>query len=249
MMPMNSLGVPCRAMRTLVRTAGLLLVLGLAGCGDDVAGEVKSLKAQVQRAHGNKDFSRALGLSQKGLAISREAVGDKAPDTLYFVQAVTEANLAMRNMRGAVTALRQELEMRAAAGQNEQKLQARRTLLIKLAEENGDSLTAANQAVFVSRGIAMAPSKDPQPVYQTETNYPPDQYRQGVEGDVDIAYSLDVGGGVTEARIVRATPPLVFDQAALDSFRKWRFTPMLDAKGQPVSASGFTFTLRFRMRR
>ncbi len=155
----------------------------------------------------------------------------------------------MRNLRGATAALRQELELRSAAGQAEQKLQARRTLLIKLAEENGDKLTAGEQAVIVSKGIGMAAGKDPQIVYRAETMYPPEQYRQRIEGDVEIAYSLDPTGAVTEARISKAAPPQVFDQAALESFRKWRFTPMLDNLGRPIPASGFKFTLAFRMGR
>lgn len=177
----------------------LLLMLGmaitLATCGDKSAGEVKAIKQQVQRAYGTKEFSKALGLSQKGLTL------------------------------------------------------ARRTLLIKLAEENGDTLTAGERAVFVSQGVGMATGKDPQPVYRTETMYPPEQYRRKIEGDVEIAYSLDPTGAVTEARISKATPPQIFDQAALESFRKWRFTPMLDKVGRPIVASGFKFTLAFRMGR
>ena len=63
-----------------------------------------------------------------------------------------------------------------------------------------------------------------------------------------VAYGLDAGGKVTEARVVKSTPAQVFDDAALEeSFRQWRFTPMLDGTGQPVSASGLTFTIAFRM--
>ena len=203
----------------------------------------------MQRAYGKKDFSRILSEAKKGLDLSRKVMGDTAPDTLYFLQAITEGNMGLRNMRGTMTALRQELEMRAAAGQKEQKLQPRRTLLIKLAEENGDPMTAAAQAVLVSKGIEMGAGKDPQPVYRTETQYPADQYRQKTEGDVEITYSLDSTGKVTEARVSKATPAQVFDQAALESFKQWRFTPMLDSNGTPKSASGFKFTLVFRMSR
>lgn len=235
------------------RSFSLFLAVGatlmLTACGDGGKSEVKGLREQLQRAYGNKDFAKVLELSQKGLTLSRKAMGDKATDTLYFAQAVSEANFSLHNTRGAMTALRQELNMRAAAGQPEQKLQARRTALIKLAEENGDKTTAGDQAVMVARGIGMEPGKDPQPVYKTNTSYPPEQYRQKVEGDVDIVFGLDATGAVTEARVLKSTPAMVFDQAALESFRKWRFTPMLDKAGQPVSGSGFSFTLAFRMGR
>lgn len=230
----------------LLVAAGLSLIL--AGC-DDSAREVKDVKAEVQRAFGAKDFRKGLELSQRGLTLARDSLGDKAPDTLYFVQAISENTLALGNMRGTMAALKQEIAMRAAAGQDERRLQQRRTLLIKLAEENGDKLTAADQAVAVARGINMSQGKDPQPVYRAETAYPPELYQQRIEGDVEIAYSLDSTGLVTDARVVRATPARVFDQAALDSFRKWRFTPMIDKTGRPISASGFKFTLAFRLGR
>ncbi len=228
--------------------AALALCAALSAC-DDGKREVKELRSQVQAAYGAKNFKKGVELSQKGLAVAREALGDKAPDTLYFVQAISENTLASGNTRGAISAMKQEIAMRAAAGQDEKKLQPRRTLLIKLAEESGDTLTATDQAVEVSRGIEMRRGKDPQPVYRTPTNYPPSLYQQKIEGDVEIAYSLDATGAVTDARVATSTPARVFDQAALESFKEWRFTPMLDANGRPISASGFKFTLAFRLGR
>jgi TonB family protein len=233
----------------LTAASAFVLLIGVAACGDNATAQIKNLKAQVQSAYGAKNFSKGLELSQQGLKLAREKLGDAAPDTLYFAQSVSENTLAAGNQRGAITALKQEIAMRGAAGQTENRLQARRTLLIKLAEENNDQLTAADQAVAVARGIDMAPGKDPQPVYRTQTQYPPDLYRQKIEGDVNIAYSLDRTGAVTDARVASSTPSRIFDQAALDSFKQWRFTPMLDKSGNPVSASGFKFTLAFRLGR
>ena len=225
------------------------VLLLLSACGDPQEREVKSLKEQVQRAVGEKDFKKSLDLSTKGLALSRKVVGDKAPDTIYFAVGVSESHLNLRNYRAAIPAMRRELDMRAAAGQAELKLQPRRTLLIKLAEENGDEITAADQAVAVARGIDMGPGKDPQPVYRSDTMYPPDLYRQKIEGDVEFSFNLDKAGAVTQARVVKSTPPQIFDAAALESFKNWRFTPMLDKNHQPVSAAGLRFTLAFRLGR
>jgi len=225
----------------------LAAALALAACGDKDERAVKDLKAQVQVAYGNKDYQKGLVLAQKGFALAREHMGDKAPDTLYFAQGIAENELELHNYRAAIAAMKQEIALRAAAGQSEKKLQPRRTMLIKLAQELGDTLTAGDQAVAVARGINMGAGKDPQPVYRAETAYPPEQYRAHVEGDVQIGYALDAAGGVNEAHVIKSTPPMVFDQAALDSFRKWRFTPMLDSTGRPIAASGFTFTLAFRM--
>lgn len=226
-----------------------MLALSLAACDDGGKAEIREIKAQVQQAYGAKNFKKGVELSQQGLKVARQSLGDKAPDTLYFVQAISENTLASGNIRGAISALKSELAMRSAAGQDEKRLQPRRTLLIKLAEENGDKLTAADQAVAVARGIEMARGKDPQPVYRAPTAYPPELYQQKIEGDVEIAYSLDAAGAIVDARVLSSTPARVFDQVAIESFKKWRFTPMLDAKGQPISGSGFRFTLAFRLGR
>jgi TonB family protein len=223
--------------------------LTLSACDDSGVREVKELKSQVQLAFGNKDFGRVLTLSQKGLALARESMGETAPDTLYFVQGISEAYLKMRNARGAIAALTNELDMRAAAGQKETKLQPRRTLLIKLAEEAGDKTTAIDQAIKVAKGIEMGPGKQPQPVYQMAAYYPPQPYQQKIEGSVDIGFNLDGTGGVVGARVLRSTPAGVFDAAALEAFRKWRYTPMIDKSGRPVSASGFTYTMQFSLRK
>ena len=227
--------------------AVVCIMLLLSACGDDPVAELRDIRGQIQRAYGNDDFKTGAGLAEKGLALARKTLGDDASDTLYFVQAASANRIALGEVRNAVAALKREINMRAAAGQTEDRLQSRRTLLIKLAEESGDFITAADQAVEVARGISMGLEKSPQPVYRAETVYPPNLYRQRMEGDVEITYSLDTGGAVTEALVARATPPEVFDQAALESFRKWRFTPMLNANGQPVPVSGRTFMLAFRL--
>ncbi len=230
---------------TLVMCAAFLLF----ACSDDPSVELREIRLQIQSAYGADDFKKGASLAEQGLALARKTVGGDSDDALYFVQAASENRIAMGDTRNAIAALKREVSMRAAAGQSEARLQPRRTLLIKLAEENNDLVTAADQAVEVARGINMNFEKDPQPVYRTETKYPPELYRKRTEGDVEIAYSLDAGGAVTDARVARSIPAQVFDQAALESFRKWRFTPMLDNNGQPVPLSGRTFTLAFRMGR
>jgi protein TonB len=153
--------------------------------------------------------------------------------------------LGQRNMAAAARAMKVELELRTKAGQSEQKLQPRRTLLIKLAEEAGDTQTAVEQTVLVAKGIDMKMGKDPQPTYRPENIYPPELYTKGVQGDVELSFNLDPNGTPVAVRVVRATPPNVFDTVAVESFKKWRFTPFIE-NGAPVSSVGHTFTLAFR---
>lgn len=236
--------------RAFARLAGggvtLLLAPILVACGNEDDRKIKGIKMQVQDRYGAKDYRKGLELAQKGFALSRKSAGDKDPDTLYFAQAITTNQLALHNFTAGARALKQEIDLRADAGQAEKKLQSRRTLLIQLSEQNGDKSTSIEQTVIIAKSIDMGPGKDPQPTYQPMPDYPPEQFRNQVEGDVDIAFNLDADGTPTAVRVKSSTPPAVFDSAALEAFRKWRFTPYIE-NGEPASSTGHHFTLAFRL--
>jgi TonB family protein len=240
----------------MIETRRYILNGGLAACiaslsalltaCDDPKAKIKDLKSLVQVNYGAKKFKESGANAQEGLKLALEVLGPKHPDTLYFAQAVSEAHLELGEKSKAIAALDREIELRLGAGQTEAKLQSRRTYAIKFAEELGDRKVAARHAVAIARAIEMSKNKDPQPVYRPETKYPRDLYSQGVEGDVTVIYSIDETGAVTQAKVIKATPKDVFDDAAVDSFMSWRFTPMLE-NGNPVPTSGHEYTLMFRL--
>ncbi|MCB2107401.1 MAG: energy transducer TonB [Rhodobacteraceae bacterium] len=233
--------------RRAVMLGGAALALPLLTACEGPEGEIKSLKAQIQVDYGEKNFKDIVVKAEKALSLSLQVQGPKSGDTLYFAQALSEGYTELGDKRSAVKALGREITLRLGAGQSERKLQPRRTLAIKFAEETGDPDTAAKHALAISRDIEMDMNKDPQPVYRADTRYPPDQFRRNVEGDVTLEYAIDQTGKVTSAKVKTATPPNVFDNAALESFLKWRFTPVLK-NGEPVASAGHTFTIMFRMR-
>jgi TonB family protein len=223
--------------------------LALTACEQSGGGEIKRLKSQVQDRFGAKDFAKAYELSVKGFMLAREKLGDKHADTLYFAQAVSENALQSRNLPAAQKALKIELELRSKAGQSEEKLQRRRTTLIKLAEESGDKTTAIAQTVLVAQAINMGSGKDPQPTYMpSDSPYTPELAKQRVEGDVEMSFNLDANGTPSAVRVTHAIPANVFDAAAVEYLKRWRFTPYLE-NGTPVSSTGHHYTLAFRMPR
>lgn len=70
-----------------------------------------------------------------------------------------------------------------------------------------------------------SPASDmaPVPVQVRQPIYPQAALRRGVEGQVVVEFSLASDGGVTDLRLVRATPAGIFDQAALEAMRGWRY--------------------------
>jgi TonB family protein len=74
--------------------------------------------------------------------------------------------------------------------------------------------------------------------------YPEAARAAGASGVVIVAFTIDVDGAVTYAKVARSVPLL--DQAALDAVKQWRFEPAL-SDGVPVPAArvtAFTFPSR-----
>ncbi|PZP63743.1 MAG: energy transducer TonB [Pseudoxanthomonas spadix] len=55
--------------------------------------------------------------------------------------------------------------------------------------------------------------------------YPMDALRAGTSGQVVVEITIGGDGDVTNARVVQATPPRVFDRAALTAVKRWKFEP------------------------
>ncbi|HEY5971491.1 MAG TPA: energy transducer TonB, partial [Pseudoxanthomonas sp.] len=56
--------------------------------------------------------------------------------------------------------------------------------------------------------------------------YPPEALRAGTSGEVLVEITVGTDGSVTNARVVRATPPRIFDREALNAVRRWKFEPI-----------------------
>jgi TonB family protein len=73
--------------------------------------------------------------------------------------------------------------------------------------------------------------------------YPRDAQRDGIEGWVDVEFTISTAG-IPEALAIRdAQPKDVFDEAALDSVRQWRFEPVM--RNQVAVPQRATLRVRF----
>lgn len=57
--------------------------------------------------------------------------------------------------------------------------------------------------------------------------YPPDAQRKGTEGWVDVEFTIAMDGTTQQLVVREAQPAGVFDKAAVDALRKWRFEPVI----------------------
>ena len=58
-------------------------------------------------------------------------------------------------------------------------------------------------------------------------DYPPAAMAQRIAGSVTLEYSVDTHGEPRDIHVVEATPPGMFDQAAINAVKRWRYAPMV----------------------
>jgi periplasmic protein TonB len=75
--------------------------------------------------------------------------------------------------------------------------------------------------------------------------YPRTALDRGIEGYVDVLFTVTTTGSVTNPSVLAAEPAGIFEDAALAAVVRWRFQPQL-LNGQPVAfpaRSRLTFKL------
>lgn len=77
---------------------------------------------------------------------------------------------------------------------------------------------------------ASASTRQPGLVRDAAPRYPSLALRRGIEGNVELAFTIGPDGAVSDARVVRGSPSGTFDEAALAVTRQWKF----EATGQSV---------------
>ncbi|HEY1875405.1 MAG TPA: TonB family protein [Steroidobacteraceae bacterium] len=77
-------------------------------------------------------------------------------------------------------------------------------------------------------------------------DYPPAAMAQRIAGSVTLEYSVDTRGEPRDIHVVEATPPGVFDQAAINAVKRWRYAPEV-VDGKAVDVPGVRTRVRFEL--
>jgi TonB family protein len=77
------------------------------------------------------------------------------------------------------------------------------------------------------------------PLHIVQPVYPPHAMSSGIEGKVQLEFSVNADGAVSDIRTVSSSPPNVFDAAAQAALSSWRFEPGTSGR----HSQNFAFTL------
>lgn len=69
---------------------------------------------------------------------------------------------------------------------------------------------------------------------RTPPSFPARARALGLSGQVTLSFVVDIDGSAQDVHAVESTPPGVFDEAAIEAARAWRFEPGRD-QGTPVA--------------
>jgi protein TonB len=82
------------------------------------------------------------------------------------------------------------------------------------------------------------------PLVRVEPQYPERARQRGVEGWVVVEFTISAAGTVKSARVIAYHPSTVFNRAALQAIRKWKYNPKIE-EGVAVERPGVQVRLTF----
>ena len=88
-------------------------------------------------------------------------------------------------------------------------------------------------------------SRELEPVATPEPVYPPQAFREGIEGWVEVDFTVNERGVTRDVEVVASEPRGVFDAAAVAAVASWTYRPRI-VNGRPL-AERSTVTLRFNV--
>jgi protein TonB len=97
-------------------------------------------------------------------------------------------------------------------------------------------------ALAFSAGLS---DRDPLPLVRVEPQYPPQAQRRGLEGWVQVRFTISTAGSVKDAVVVESSHS-VFERSAIQAVNKWKYQPQM-RDGKPAEAPGQQVVLRFKM--
>lgn len=203
---------------------------------DDFA-EAQRLYALMEKADAK---APALPRLKQGIADAQASLAERtaAAAAQTEEEAARQAQLEEQRQAEQQRAQQQAAQQLAQQQQAEQAAATQRAAEARAAEQRAAEQRAAEARAAEQRQAQQAPASAPStPAQPTASNtlraistpapaYPPAALRSGDSGEVVVEFTVNPDGSVSNPRVVRANPPRVFDRAALNAVRNWRFQPI-----------------------
>ncbi|MBB3858624.1 protein TonB [Xanthomonas arboricola] len=160
----------------------------------------------------------AASRSEQDAEQAKKLVEDKAK------QAAEQKRLAEQQTREAAAA--QQIAAQQEAARQQSAEAERQAAARRQAETPTQAPTPAAPRPAPATAAAAPAAQSLRPISTPAPRYPPEALRAGTSGEVLVEITVGTDGSITASRVLRATPPRVFDREALNAVKRWRFEPV-----------------------
>jgi periplasmic protein TonB len=94
--------------------------------------------------------------------------------------------------------------------------------------------------------IAGGTDRDAVPQVRIQPDYPIQARQKGIEGWVDVKFDVGADGSVRNPVVVDADPRQIFDRAAVQAVKGWKYSPKIE-DGRAVERRGLKVRIRFKL--
>jgi protein TonB len=94
--------------------------------------------------------------------------------------------------------------------------------------------------------MAAGSDRDAVPQVRIQPDYPIQARQKGIEGWVDVQFSVGADGSVRNPVVVNAQPKKIFDRAAVQAVKGWKYNPKIE-DGKAVERHGLKVRIRFQL--
>jgi protein TonB len=118
----------------------------------------------------------------------------------------------------------------------------------KPSQEMGDMAFAIDVDVDVGGASFQIAASDTDvvPIVRVNPQYPLRASERGIEGWVEVTFTISKLGTVKDPSVLNSHPSSIFDRAALKAIKKWKYNPKIE-DGEPVERSGINVRLKFEL--
>ena len=94
--------------------------------------------------------------------------------------------------------------------------------------------------------VAGGTDREAVPQVRIQPDYPIQARQKGIEGWVDVKFDVAADGSVRNPVVVAADPKQIFDRAAIQAVKGWKYSPKVE-DGRPVETRGLKVRVRFKL--
>jgi protein TonB len=94
--------------------------------------------------------------------------------------------------------------------------------------------------------LIAASDTDVIPIVRVNPQYPLRASERGIEGWVEVQFTISKLGTVKDPRVLNSHPSSIFDRSALKAIRKWKYNPKIE-DGEPMERPGVNVRLKFQL--